>query len=325
MDFLRTFGTPPVKTTKQGKPRRVGVEIEFAAVSAKDGAAIVQDLFGGKILEKDAHRYAVTETEIGEFVVELDTKYAHMSDDDDDGPLAKFQEDFKKLIGDVSSIVVPSEIVCPPVAYDRLSRLEELTTKLIDAGAEGTKSNPLFAFGVQLNPEIATDSAEYLTSMLRAYLLLSPWLRWTMDIDMTRRILAYADPFPDEYIRMVVDSDYRPSRTALIDDYLAANPTRNRELDMLPLFCWIDADRVREEIADERVKARPTFHYRLPDNNIGMPDWSIALEWNRWLLVERLAADDERLTRMAEAFLRWRKHGRTNAWEAICGQFLAMD
>jgi hypothetical protein len=100
----------------------------------------------------------------------------------------------------------------------------------------------------------------------------------------------------------VLAPGYAPDQAGLIDNYLHANPTRNRELDMLPLFAWIDEDRVRSCVPDARIKARPTFHYRLPDARIGDPGWSLALEWNRWCVVERLAADAERLAAMSEAW-----------------------
>lgn len=39
------------------------------------------------------------------------------------------------------------------------------------------------------------------------------------------------------------------------------------------------------------VKARPAYHYRLPNCLIDEPDWRLAREWNTWVAVERLAAD----------------------------------
>ena len=38
----------------------------------------------------------------------------------------------------------------------------------------------------------------------------------------------------------MLDAGYGPDLGALIDDYLAANPTRNRALDLLPLFAELD-------------------------------------------------------------------------------------
>ena len=58
---------------------------------------------------------------------------------------------------------------------------------------------------------------------------------------------------------------------------------------MLPLFAWIDEDRVRTTIDDPRIKPRPTFHYRLPNAQVSDSLWSLAEDWNRWVVVETLA------------------------------------
>ena len=84
---------------------------------------------------------------------------------------------------------------------------------------------------------------------------------------------------------------------ALIDDYLEANPTRNRILDMLPLFHYLDSDRVEQQVDDILVKPRPTLHYRLPNSEIDDPEWSLHRPWNDWMQVEALANDASRLDR----------------------------
>ncbi len=132
--------------------------------------------------------------------------------------------------------------------------------------------------------------------------MLSDWLRAVISVSLTRRVLAFADPFPPNYVLQVTDPDYRPDMNALIDDYLLYNPTRNRELDLLPLFAWIDEKRVRAVVDDKRIKMRPTFHYRLPDARLDRPDWTIITEWNRWCVVERLAERPDKLAAMAGAY-----------------------
>jgi hypothetical protein len=96
-------------------------------------------------------------------------------------------------------------------------------------------------------------------------------------------------------VRRVVDPDYWPSRAELIDDYLAANPTRNRALDMLPLFAHLDEARVRAAVDDPRIKPRPALHYRLPNCEINEPGWGLRKAWLDWLQVEHLASEHERL------------------------------
>ncbi len=57
---------------------------------------------------------------------------------------------------------------------------------------------------------------------------------------------------------------------------------------------------------DERklVKGRPAFHYRLPDCKINVPGWTAAAPWNRWVYIEKLAANDALLLELIGA---WRE------------------
>src|SRR3954463_16744587 len=90
------------------------------------------------------------------------------------------------------------------------------------------------------------------------------------------------------------------------DDYLTHNPTRNRPLDMLPLLAFnVPGLMERPGLAGQKVRPRPTFHYRLPDSSIDEDGWSIAEEWGRWVLVERLADDPTLAARFAREYLNW--------------------
>ena len=98
----------------------------------------------------------------------------------------------------------------------------------------------------------------------------------------------------------------------LIDDYLRHNPTRNRALDLLPVLAHLDRDRVLSQAEGKHlVKPRPAFHYRLPNCMVDEADWTLASEWNRWVMVERLAGDPERLGRMSRRYL-----ADESRWEA---------
>ncbi len=302
---------PPFTENWQGEPRHVGVEIEFATVSPRQAAACVQEIFGGELAALTPHRIQVTGTSHGDFLVELDSQYIHRLESPDESPILAaevdewlrwFQSALGEIVGELAATVIPCEIVCPPLRLEDMHLLDATIDALNRRGAAGTRENPLYAFGAQLNPDIARKEAEYITSILKAYVLLSPWLREVIAVDMTRRVFAFADPFPKAYIRRITATDYWPGFEQLIDDYLWHNPTRNRELDLLPLFAWLDAPRVRASVTDPRVKSRPTFHYRLPDANFGIPDWTITREWNRWVEVERLAADKDKLRAVCEAF-----------------------
>ena len=325
MDFLTDLRAPPETRTRAGDTRRVGIEIEFATITAADGARIVQGMFGGTIAEEDAHRFHIEGTDLGDFTCELDTQHAHKPYGAT-GEMSDFQTEMRRLFGEISSLVMPCEIVCPPVAWGAIGRIEALVQALSAAGAVGTRASPFYAFGVQLNPELAdTGDTDAITATLKAYLLLSGWLRGVMGLDLTRRAVSFADPFPKPYVARVLAADYWPDQAALIDDYLAANPTRNRELDCLPLFTHLDPDRVGAVLQDGRIKARPTWHYRLPDANLGEPDWSLCLEWNRWVVVERLAADRALLGRMAAAYVALAEAGRGRDWPLAASEWLILS
>ena len=299
---------PPIETNPQGEPRRVGVEVEFHGLDSRAAAEVVRELYGGRVEEVDGHRYNIEGTEYGSFTVELDSTYAHASEagGSEAGLTDRINAGLANLAGQVSGLWLPTEICAPPVPLARLPELQGLIERLRERGALGTRANPIYGFGTQLNVEIAQDTADYVTRHLKAYLILSEWLRSDIDVDPTRRVLPFIDPFPRRYALKVVDPDYRPDLGTLIDDYLAENPTRNRELDMLPLFADLDEDRVEQGLAGKsmKIKKRPTFHYRLPNSLVDDPQWGgVVEEWNRWVRVEQLAINEERLARAGRAYI----------------------
>jgi hypothetical protein len=307
---------PPRPLTDAGTERRIGVELELAGLDCDAAAAVVQRVLGGHVRRRDSFRLEVEKTSLGEFVVELDTRYAHAGkgDGDPSSLQLRLKDGLAEVVGTVAGLWLPVEVVCPPVVPRELGRIDELREALRRAGAVGTHDSVIYAFGLQLNLEVATTEAGYILAHLRAYLLLSDWLREDIGIDLTRRVAPFVRPFPPDYARLVLQEGYRPGRGRLIDDYLAFNPTRNRELDMMPLFAALDPGRVRAAVDDELIKPRPTFHYRLPDSRIEDPAWRIRDEWRRWLHVERLADDPERLAAMSHAFLERHPRPHEAAW-----------
>lgn len=291
--------TPPKTTNDAGEPRRIGIEIEFGGLDVDRAAGLVESVFGGDIVQKSAHIRAVENSDIGDFLIELDAQMVHANDDDDE-----HERKAKEIAGDISSAFVPTEIVGPPASLGSLAKFDELLDELRAAGAEGTDEGISYAFGMQLNPEASSLQAEDILNTLQSYVLMSPLLRRRIDVDPMRRALPYIDGFSRDYMRKILDPDYAPDIGDLIEDYLQDNPTRNRELDMLPLFAHLDEDRVRAKLDDPLIKARPTYHYRLPNTRLSDPDWGVVLEWNRWVSVERLSADDVRRRRLADEFLR---------------------
>lgn len=152
--------------------------------------------------------------------------------------------------------------------------------------------------------------------ILTAYALLEDALRGGRRVDMTRRLLPFTDPYPRAFVDALVERQ-DCDMDELIDLYLRETPSRDRGLDMLPLFAEIAPERVaRATEGDPAIGARPAFHYRLPDCRIDEAGWSIALEWNRWVEIERIAGAPDVLRALCEA---WRAH-RTS-WTTLRGDW----
>jgi hypothetical protein len=309
MDSVQTFHLPPKLHNARGEVRKAGFELEYAGVDLEQSARIVMDVFGGTE-QVDSTFVRSVQTELGRFSVEIDTRL--LKDKTYEGPLRAIGVDPARtdlqwledaLLGTFSTLV-PIEIATPPIAIDHLDPLDALRRRLAAAKARGTRAFILYAFGMHINPEIPSDDPAELLDILRAFLLLHPWIKEKAQVDIARRISPYINSFPDAYARLVLRDDYVGSRECLIDDYLTYNPTRNRALDLLPILAHLDHDRVLAKVEDPLlVKARPAFHYRLPNCMIDEPGWSLASEWNLWVLVERVAADRELLAHMSRTFL----------------------
>ncbi len=304
------FRELPWADATDGRPRRVGVEIEMAGVDLATMARAVQQEFGGTLDRIDAFVTVVRDTTFGDFQIELDARVLkdreyrkHLQtlgielDADDHVRLERW-------LADAAGKLVPHEIVAPPIPLEALPRMDRVRSALQQQGARGTQSSLLYAFGLQLNIEVHRLDAGWLTSILRAFLLLYEALVKAGNIDLSRQLSPYIRPFPGSYVRRVLQADYAPAIAELIDDYLEYNPTRNRPLDLLPLFAHIDQDRVMAApVERDLIKARPAFHYRLPNCEIDDPDWSLAHPFNGWASVEHLAANAEQLSAESEEYL----------------------
>lgn len=295
---------PSQTHTQQDRERRVGVEIELANLSAADMANCIQALYGGTLTSKTSFEYTVSGTDLGDFVIELDSSLLkelakEFKQDEACNPLERFsQESLQKL----AEQLVPWEIVTDPIPITKLHQLTSLFDSLRRSGALGTRHSIRYAFGLHLNPEIPNISVDTVLAYLRAYLCLHEWISQRESVDSTRRLTTYINHFGKDYITKVIDPAYQPSMGELIDDYIAFNPTRNRSLDMLPLFTHIDEARVRRQLDDPRITARPTFHFRLPNCDIDNPNWNLDNPWFEWLQVEKLANHPELLRLTCERY-----------------------
>lgn len=306
------FQIPPRILNDQGEKRRVGFELEYGGLDLLETAKILERMFDGEIERKSDYTMTVT-TELGDFELEADSnflkqkrynKYLAMLGVD---PQSEIGENAEALVSKLAGTLIPFEIVTPPFDMDRLDPVERIRQELHRRSAKGTHSSLFTAFGMQFNPELPNFESETILNYMRAFFLLYDWLFEESEIPVARRLAPFIHEFPDDYIRLVLETSYAPSRKELIKDYLEHNPTRNRPLDMLPLFAHLDKTLVFSyPIEKDLVKPRPTFHYRLPNSEVDDPYWEIAADWNKWVEIERLAFDENRLIKMTEDFFETR-------------------
>ncbi|OPL14187.1 MAG: hypothetical protein AVO38_12160 [delta proteobacterium ML8_D] len=294
------FKIPPVIAKDDGSPRMVGFELEFSGLTLDQTVDAIQSSLGGDLQAKNEAEQVLYVESLGEFNVELDWDYLKRK-----AAEAKKHEEGGEWIDQLSkaaALLVPVEVVCPPIPITNLKVLDSMVAALRDAGAEGTKESFLAAYGVHINAEIPSLDSATLFSYLRAFVILQWWLVKAHEVNITRKISPYIDLYPEVYLKLVL-SKSKPTMNELFSDYLEYNASRNRALDLLPILSEIDEKRVRRIIDDPKIKARPAFHYRLPNCNIEHQDWSLALSWNNWWVVEELSQRPDKLDELSTVFL----------------------
>ena len=305
------YAMPARTQTPEGKTRRVGFELEFAGLEFKQTVSVVSKSFGVDARTDSLAEAKIPHPDWGDFTVEVDSELAKN--------LARDRAEHRRNRGDervsndplaewlvnLTTELVPVEVVCPPIDMDALHTLDPLVRELRRAGARGTAGSLVYAFGVHINPELPSLEPAVIGRYLKAYVIAQDWLLRRHEVDLTRRITPYIDLYPAAYRRKAVAYDDDVTMETLITDYLDHNATRNRALDMLPLFKHIDEDRVSKEVKDTRVKARPTFHYRLPNCEIDKPGWKLSESWNIWCVLEAVADDGDLLDELAQQYRRY--------------------
>ena len=294
------FSLPPVTETSDGRPRKVGFELEFSGLTLEQTVEALRASLGGEPTKKSAAECLVEVDSLGEFNVELDWDFlkrlAAEKADGDEGA------EWVDTLSQAAALVVPVEVVCPPIPVTGLESLRPMVAALREAGAVGTEESLLAAYGVHINAEIPCLDAATLSAYLKAFAVLQWWLVEAHEVDLTRKISPYVDLYPQAYVKLLL-SRPAPTMDQIFGDYLEHNASRNRALDMLPMLAQIDEDRVRRAVDDPKIKARPTFHYRLPNCHIEQPDWSLAGAWNVWGVVERLAHQTDALEELGGEYL----------------------
>ncbi|MDT8447811.1 MAG: amidoligase family protein [bacterium] len=303
------YQMPPTRYNEAGELRRVGFELEFTSGDFPALARRLAALYDREPQKKNPFIYQF-DSPWGLFQLELDAKL--LKEQGYRKQIEKlglelppaWTEQFDQWTLEMAQIFVPQELITPPLPLDQLAQLDRLAETLIEHNSQGTGASFLYAFGFQFNPEVAQIKARPILNQLRAFLLHYEALIQSSQSDLSRRLAPYIRAFPQEYVRKILDPSYQPDLTALMDDYLSYNPTRNRPLDLTVLFAQVDQDKVLSQVAEpDLIKPRPTYHYRLPDSRIDEPGWSLAAEWNRWVKMERLAEDERHLEQLSLEYL----------------------
>jgi hypothetical protein len=323
------FKQPPVIHNEKGEIRKVGFELEFANVDIEQSIQIIQNLYGGEIHQKHRFNKDVKNTSLGDFSVMIDIRL--LNEKSYQKLLEKFNVNLKDIsfgentlefevesrMESIIKKVIPYEITSPPVPFTEIYQLDKLRQALFEHHATGTKSSLTNAFATHINIEIPAYDVETVLRYMRAFFLMYPYIFDKSEIDLARRVSTFIAPFSSKYIALVVTPSYKPVLDTLIEDYHLYNPDRNRPLDMYPLFAFLRKDKVDTYSDIGKVNARPTFHYRLPNSLINQESWSLATEWNAWVLIEELAHNEKKLKEMSQDYMVLRRNtliGFDNKW-----------
>lgn len=286
----------PDPTRHDGTLRKVGIEVELGGLPEGRVAEFIAGRFGGEVKKTGAYTRAVRGSEIGDVEVLLDTALR----DRVSGEVARTGLDWGRA-------VIPVEFVTQPIDPADIPRIDALCTDLARAGGFGTEDGVLLGFGLHLNVALRGMAIDDILPGLTAFALVEDWMRSRIPIDPSRRALPFVDPYPAPFLDRLCDPTIDWTQERLTRVYLEEAGSRNHALDLLPILKQADPERVVAAVPQMGHKsARPAWHYRLPDARIDDPGWSIALEWNRWCEVERIAADALLLDRLKSAWRAYR-------------------
>lgn len=306
----------PVPTDCNGNPRRIGVEIEFGGLPEDKAARMLAQTYGGQaLLEKDPI-WVVEGSRLGDFEVYLDVFFRNAE-----------KSALRDLGLKVGREVIPVEVVTEPLSFDQMKQLDRGIKALREAGAKGSGDGVLYGFGIHLNVQSEGLDVDSILRPLLAFAMIEDWMRKAMPIDGSRQIIPFTEAYPTRLVSDLIDLGEAPSADQLVDTYLTHCPDRNRGLDMLPLLMEAYPDKVTAILGASKaneINARPTFHFRLPDCLIDDPEWSLAKEWHRWWLVEKIAGDPALMARLRHE---WKEnHGKItllrSTWADRCGEIL---
>ncbi|WP_158970414.1 amidoligase family protein [Chachezhania sediminis] len=273
--------------------RRVGIEIEFGGLSPEEAARCAAAAVHGSAAPLGPAEWHVPNSDCGALDIYLDTKFRPQS--------AGFLADAVISLG---RSVIPVEVVTEPRPQADLPVMESMLSALTARGAKGSGDGLAWSFGLHLNVELADPkSGADLPPVALAFALLEPWLRARDPMDFSRRILPFASTFPDGFVDEMAHAGPEMDMDTFVGIVGRHIASRNHGLDLLPAIAAVRPDEFQHYYpGNTTVKPRPAFHYRMPDSRLGTPGWSLAYEWRRWVLIERVARAPHLLATLCEVW-----------------------
>ena len=116
------YRLPPVVETERGETRRVGFELEFSGISLPQAIDAVKSSLGAETRDETVADTTLQVESLGEFKVELDWAYLKRKAREQ-GEDPETQEWLERL-GRAAALLVPVEVVCPPIPVTQLDRLD---------------------------------------------------------------------------------------------------------------------------------------------------------------------------------------------------------
>jgi anthranilate/para-aminobenzoate synthase component II len=178
----------------------VEFELEFSGISLDTAAGAVQSALEGERESESAveAEHVMQTRSFGELIIELDGDYlkrkASATNRGEEG------SEWLEPLSQAAALLVPLEVVCPPIPLNDLSVLTPVVRGLREAGAMGTEVSLIAAYGVHINTQIPRLDADTLFSYLRAFAIQQWWLVDAHEVDVTRRVSLYVDLYPQAYL-----------------------------------------------------------------------------------------------------------------------------
>ena len=131
----RSYAIPARAITERGDPRHVGFELEFAGMEFKDTVQVLADVLDVPATTHTSAEASLRHPELGKFVVEVDSELAKQLAKARANDRGSTDDPLAEWVVNLTTELVPVEVVCPPIPIRRLPVLDEMVNALREAGA----------------------------------------------------------------------------------------------------------------------------------------------------------------------------------------------